>query len=120
MERMMSVVGLFSMVGMAWLMSAHKRKVDLRIVVGGMLLQFSLAVLILKTTYGQYFFSSLGDFFKSLLDYVDAGSGFVFGQGFEEHFFAFKVLPTIIFFSTLMSVLYYLRLVQPVVPYARQ
>jgi CNT family concentrative nucleoside transporter len=115
MERMMSVVGLFSMVGMAWLMSAHKRKVNLRIVTGGMLLQFGLALLILKTAYGQFFFSSLGGFFRSLLDYVDAGSGFVFGEGFEEHFFAFKVLPTIIFFSSLMSVLYHLRLIQPVV-----
>ncbi len=115
MERMMSVVGLFSMVGLAWLMSAHKRKVKAQIVVGGLLLQFVLALLILKTTYGRMFFSSLGDFFTSLLGYVDEGSEFVFGEGFEEHFFAFKVLPTIIFFSSLMSVLYHLHLVQPVV-----
>ncbi|MCY4602697.1 MAG: NupC/NupG family nucleoside CNT transporter, partial [Gemmatimonadetes bacterium] len=47
--------------------------------------------------------------------YVDAGSSFVFGDAFSEHFFAFKVLPTIIFFSALMGVLYHLGLVQYVV-----
>ncbi len=50
-----------------------------------------------------------------LIDYVDAGSKFVFGLGYEEHLFAFRVLPTIIFFSTLMSMLYYLGVMQFIV-----
>ena len=60
-------------------------------------------------------FGYIGAFFTALLNYVDAGSSFVFGDAFGEHFFAFKVLPTIIFFAALMGVLYHLGLVQYVV-----
>jgi CNT family concentrative nucleoside transporter len=55
------------------------------------------------------------DAFNKLIDCVDAGSSFVFGDGFKEHFFAFRVLPSIIFFAALMQALYYLGVMQQVV-----
>ena len=117
MERLVSLVGLFTMVGIAWLMSSHKRKVNLRIVGGGMLLQFGLALLVLRTESGHNFFKGVGDFVTQLLNYVDVGSAFVFGDNFGDHFFAFKVLPTIIFFSALMSIFYYMGIMQRLVAF---
>lgn len=115
MERLVSLFGLLIMVALAFALSADRRKVNPRILLGGLGLQFALAVLVLKTQFGQAFFGYIGAFFTALFSYVDAGSEFVFGANFGEHFFAFKVLPTIIFFSALMSVLYHLGLLQPVV-----
>ncbi len=115
MERLISLFGLLVMVGLAFALSADRRRVDLRLVGAGVGLQFVLALLVLKTGPGQALFALAGGFFTALLGYVDFGSRFVFGDAFEDHFFAFKVLPTIIFFSALMSVLYHLGLMQPVV-----
>ncbi len=115
MERLISLFGLVVMIALVFAMSADRRKVDRRLVVAGVGLQFLLALLVLKTGPGQALFSYIGAFFTALLNYVDAGSSFVFGDAFGEHFFAFKVLPTIIFFAALMGVLYHLGLVQYVV-----
>ncbi len=127
MERVISLVGLFVMVGLAWLMSSHKTKVSLRIIVGGLLLQFSFAVLILWTRPGDRLFRGIGAFFTRMLDFVDAGSLFMFGvfprpedPSLPPEFvlirtFAFGVLPTIVFFASFMSLLYYLGIMQRVV-----
>lgn len=115
MERLISLFGLLIMVALALALSADWRKVDRRILLGGLGLQFALALLVLKTALGQAFFGYIGAFFAALLNYVDAGAHFVFGADFGEHFFAFKVLPTIIFFAALMGVLYHLGWVQYVV-----
>jgi CNT family concentrative nucleoside transporter len=111
-ERLISFVGLLVMILLAWLMSSHKRKFPWRIVIAGVLLQFGLALITLKTRPGQLFFAGVGKFFTKILEFTDEGSRFVFGDGFAEHFFAFKVLPTIIFFSCFMSILYYLGVMQ--------
>lgn len=115
MERVISVLGLVVMMGLAWAMSEHKKQVSLRVVWGGLLLQLVLAVFILKTSIGAAIFHSIGDFFTATLGFVDAGTSLVFGEEYLHHFFAFKVLPTIIFFSSLMSILYYLGIIQKVV-----
>ena len=115
MERIISVLGLVVMMGLAWAMSEHKKQVRFRVVWGGLLLQLVLAVFILKTSIGAAIFQSIGDFFTATLGFVDAGTSLVFGEEYVHHFFAFKVLPTIIFFSSLMSILYYLGLIQKVV-----
>ena len=115
MERLISLLGLVVMVALAFAMSADRRKVNLRLVGTGVGLQFLLALLVLKTAPGQAVFGHMGAFFTALLNYVDAGSGFVFGEAFGEHFFAFKVLPTIIFFSALTALLYHLGILQVVV-----
>lgn len=127
--RIISACGLFVMIGLAWLMSSHKKRVNPRIVIGGLLLQFLFALLILKTPYGRQVFDLLGTFFQSVIDFVDAGSAFlfdVFPRGAEEaaemppkyilwRSFAFGILPTIIFFSSLMSILYHIGVMQLIV-----
>lgn len=112
MERLISFVGLLVMILLAWLMSSHKRKFPWRMVVMGVALQFVLAWLTVKTKPGKVFFRAVGDFFTKLLEFTDAGGAFVFGENFKEHFFAFKVLPTIIFFSCIMTMLYYMGIMQ--------
>ena len=120
MERYTSILGLAVILFLAWLMSSHKGRFPLRVVLGGLGLQFALALFILKTGPGEWIFEIVNDVFVGLLNCVDRGSVFVFGDDrvgddYTEHFFAFKVLPTIIFFSALMSVFYYYGVVQKVV-----
>jgi concentrative nucleoside transporter, CNT family len=115
MHRLISVLGILVFIGLAWLMSSHKRRINPRIILGGLLLQFAFAALILQTTYGGRVFDAIDFAFNRMLDSVSAGSSFVFGEGFSEHFFAFKVLPTIIFFSAFMSIFYYYGVMQFVV-----
>lgn len=115
MHRLISVLGILVFLGLAWLMSSHKRRVNPRIILGGLVLQFIFAAIILQTSYGSAFFDLLDSAFTTLLSCVSAGSEFVFGPGFAEHFFAFKVLPTIIFFSAFMSIFYYYGVMQFIV-----
>ena len=115
MERLISLLGLVVFVALAWLVGERKKSIDLRIVLGGLLLQFVLALFIFKTPIGAAVFQTAGYFFESLLGFVDAGTSLVFGEEYAHHFFAFKVLPTIIFFSALMFVLYHLGLFQKVI-----
>ncbi|BAZ44473.1 Na+-dependent nucleoside transporter [Chondrocystis sp. NIES-4102] len=64
---------------------------------------------------GLILFQFIGDRTRQFLDFSDAGAKFVFGEGFEEHLIAFKVLPTIIFFSSFISLLYYHQILPKVV-----
>jgi CNT family concentrative nucleoside transporter len=115
MHRLISVLGILVFISLAWLMSSHKRRVSPRMIVGGLVLQFAFAAIILQTAYGSRAFDAVDFAFNRLLDCVSAGSTFVFGDNFPEHFFAFKVLPTIIFFSAFMSIFYYYGVMQFIV-----
>ena len=115
MEKYVGILGLITMMLFAWFMSSHKSKFPWRTVAGGLLLQFVFALLILKTDQGQYVFQQVDIIFRSLLDCVGVASKFVFGDSFEQHFIAFKVLPTIIFFSAFMSIFYYFGVIQIIV-----
>lgn len=115
MQQYTGLLGLAVMIGLAWLMSSHKRRFPVRIVVCGVLLQFAFAFLILRTEIGKKVFEVVDSVFVGLLDCVDYGAIFMFGETFKEHFFAFRVLPTIIFFSALMSIFYYFGIIQKVV-----
>lgn len=115
MERLISAFGIFVILGLAWLMSSNRRLVPWRLIGAGLTLQFLLAVITLRTTPGFYVFDRIGAFFTNLLSFVGEGSKFVFGDLAEQHYFAFSILPTIIFFSSLTSVLYYLGIMQRVV-----
>jgi len=127
MERYTSLLGLAVILGLAWLMSSHKRKFPVRIVVCGIALQFLFAFLIMSE-YGRQVFDVVNDVFVGLLNCVDEGSSFLFGlnRSPEEdaglpprllllRTFAFKILPTIIFFSAFMSIFYYFGVIQKVV-----
>ncbi len=118
MERLISALGLFVMIFLAWLMSSYKRRVSMRVVVGALLLQFTFGALILKTPFGHWFFEKMGFAFNKFLDCVNAGSFFVFGEKYQDFYFAFKILPTIIFFSSFMAMLYYIGLMQWIVTWS--
>jgi CNT family concentrative nucleoside transporter len=124
MERIISLVGLFVMIGIGYVMSSAKKNIRWKTVINGVLLQFVLGAVILKTQLGQSFFNGANDVAISVLGYTRAGAEFLFGPlvqmpEMEKSFgighgfcFAFMVLPTIIFMSALMGVLYHLGIMQ--------
>jgi CNT family concentrative nucleoside transporter len=128
-ERLMGLVGLTALLGVAWLMSNNRGRINRRTVLGGMLLQFALGVLLLWWAPGRVGIQHLSSGVESFLNLSDKGAAFLFGNladprhffpegGFWPGFgfqFAFKVLPTIIFFSAFMSILYYLGVMQLVI-----
>ncbi|MEO8168893.1 MAG: nucleoside transporter C-terminal domain-containing protein [bacterium] len=125
--------GVFVLIGIAFLVSNNKRKINWRLVASGFGLQIIFAVLMLKGTELSAYFAPLGWFkiffekisygFVVILGFTTEGAKFVFGnlavgpgtEGNMGFFFAFQVLPTIIFFAALMSVLYYVGVMQKVV-----
>ncbi len=111
--------GLVVLVGIAWLFSNNKRSVDWRLVVTGISLQIAFAALVLLVPGGRDVFDALGKGFVKVLSFVNEGSSFIFGSlmNTEQYgfIFAFQVLPTIIFFSALMGVLYHLNVMQAIV-----
>ena len=125
--------GILLLVGISYILSNNKSKISWRLVAGGLALQIVFAVLILKGENLRAFFAPLGwpkDFFNWIsyffvlvLNFTTAGAQFVFGdlakppgaEGSIGSFFAFQVLPTIIFFASLMSLLYYLGIMQIIV-----
>lgn len=120
--RLVCGLGIVVFVTLAWSISTNRRQFPWRIVIGGLLLQFTLAVLVLQTELGQRTFKHIGAGFQKLMSTVDAGSGFLFATGPDNPLgdpllatFAFGVLPTVIFFSSLMSVLYHLGVMQRIV-----
>ena len=115
MERAISLLGLAAIVFATWLMSSHRSRFSWRVVAGGMAMQFFLAWLVLRTTPGQFVFAFAERAFTGLLDCVDEGAIFLFGANFADHYFAFKVLPVIVFFSAFMSIFYYYGVMQKVV-----
>lgn len=115
MERLVAVLGLVLFLGIAYLFSVNRKAVSWRTVLWGLALQVAVAVLIIKVPAGFAFFSFLAKIARKFLEFSDAGSRFVFGDAFMEHFFAFKVLPTIIFVSSTMTLLYYYGILQRVV-----
>ncbi|MDZ4656505.1 MAG: NupC/NupG family nucleoside CNT transporter [Bythopirellula sp.] len=115
MQNLTSLFGIVAILALAWAMSSHKDKFPWKTVVCGLLLQLVFAVVFLKTSQGKWLFDQVDNIFVSLLDCVGAGTSFVFGENYADHFFAFKVLPTIIFFSAFMSIFYYYGVMQKVV-----
>ncbi|MCC6743670.1 MAG: NupC/NupG family nucleoside CNT transporter [Acidobacteria bacterium] len=117
MDRVVSAFGLFVFIGLAFAFSTNRKAVKWRPVIWGVGLQFVLAVIVLRTSFGFAAFSWLGDMVTTFLNFSDAGAKFVFGEKFTDYFFAFKVLPTIIFFSAFISVMYHFGILQRVVSF---
>ncbi|HEY3121850.1 MAG TPA: nucleoside transporter C-terminal domain-containing protein, partial [Vicinamibacteria bacterium] len=121
MERLLSLVGLVTFMGIAYLFSTDREAIRLRTVGWGLFLQFALALFVLKTWAGQALFGYVGGKINQVLGLSYVGSQFVFGKlgarggeglGFV---FAFQVLPTIIFVAALFAILYHLGVMQLVV-----
>ncbi|HLO48573.1 MAG TPA: NupC/NupG family nucleoside CNT transporter [Kamptonema sp.] len=115
MERLISVLGLAVFVGLSYAFSVNRRAVRWQPVLWGIALQLILGLLIIRTQPGFIIFQFLGDVMQQLLNFSDAGAKFVFGEKFQEQFVAFKILPTIIFFSSFVSVLYHYNILQQLV-----
>lgn len=107
------------MVGIAYGLSSNRKKVQWKTVVGGVVAQLIFGFLILKTHPGLWFFDQVKLAFNSVLDYTYEGSRFLFGPLADDKKFGFiffvMVLPTIIFTSSLMSILYHIGAMEKVV-----
>lgn len=136
-----SALGLVALVALCWALSRDRRGIAWRVVLWGIALQLLFGALVLLTPIGTRFFSGVNDLLLNVMRYSEAGSKFLFGELIFNNipvgngtagsnapitatgtmvartgaYFAFHVLPTIIFFSSLMAVLYHLRIMQRVV-----
>jgi CNT family concentrative nucleoside transporter len=118
--RFTGVLGLLTMLLLAWLFSTNRKAIRWRTVAWGLGMQLVFAFLVLKWTVGQHVLKVAGDSVNKLLSYAFVGSEFVFGDLGKQHssvgsIFAFQVLPTIIFISAFFAVLYYLGVMQFVI-----
>jgi len=139
-----SLFGIFVLLAIAWLMSNNRRKFPWRVAGWGIGLQVTLAVLLLKTPWGEAFFGGARNFVNRLLGFTDAGASFLWGNlyrtdenlvayinpegGFIQvtnsitgqlvpigTVFVIHILPTIIFFSSLMALLYHVGVMQKLI-----
>lgn len=119
-NRYMNVLGILVILGIAWLFSQKRSSVNYRLIGMGLLMQFIVGLLALKTNIGHVILEKITYFVGKLYLFSDAGSGFIFGNlinvdtpwGFV---FAFRVLPVIIFFGAFMSLLFYFNIIQYIV-----
>ncbi|MCD4692797.1 MAG: NupC/NupG family nucleoside CNT transporter, partial [Calditrichales bacterium] len=126
------IFGLITLLAIAFLFSDNKKKIRWQQAGLGIGLQIIIAVFVILTPWGAQVFDYIGQFFVKIISFTTEGSKFVFGalaeqgvfgKAFPEDMqskgvgflFAFQVLPTLIFFASLMSVLYHLGLMQKVV-----
>lgn len=113
------VLGLFVVLLIALACSANRKKIAWKTVGFGLTLQLILAVGILKVSWVQSAFEAMGKIFVSILDFTNAGSTFLFGDLMNTDtygfIFVFQILPTIVFFAALTSLLFYLGIIQFVV-----
>ena len=119
MEQFTGVIGVIVLLGIAYLLSNDRKMIDTNIIIWGLGLQISFAFIILKTPLGEYIFTYLNNIIVKLISFADAGSDFLFTSFIPEvgyHValinFAFRALPVIIFFSSLIAVTYYFGIIQ--------
>ncbi len=119
MERLTGLIGIFLLLGIAYSLSNNRQKISMNIVGWGLGLQIMFAIIILKTPIGKPFFTILDNIIKKLISFSDAGSDFLFksfvpdvGYHVAMVNFAFRALPVIIFFSSLIAVTYHFDIIQ--------
>ena len=123
MGRFTGILGLLTMLGLAYAFSTNRRAINKKTVVWGLGLQVVFAIFVLKIEVGRLLFQKAGDAVNRLLSYAFVGSKFVFGElgaqgssmGF---FFAFQVLPTVIFIAAFFAVLYHYGIMQFIIKLA--
>ena len=119
MDILKGLFGLAVLIGITWVFSNNKSRVDWKLVGTGVFLQIAFAAFVLLTPFGNLIFKTMGEAFVTLLSFTNAGSEMIFGAlskpdkfGF---IFVFHALPTIIFFAALMAILYHLGIMQKIV-----
>ncbi len=126
MERLIGFIGIAFFIGLTFLLSKHKKKVSIKFILTGITVQFIVAFLLIGIpSLGisgilSFVFEGANSLFVRVLSFTDKGAAFLFGPLIDPNkigdwIFAFKVLPTIIFFSSLMAVMYYLGVMQKIV-----
>ena len=122
MDRLIGFLGIIILLAIAFGLSNNRSKINLRIITWGLGLQWLFAICILKTPIGKPVFSFFDKVINKLISFSDAGGDFLFKSfvpeiGFHAGLinFAFRALPTIIFFSSLMALLYHLGIIQVIV-----
>lgn len=127
MERYFGIVGIILILGLSFLLSNNKKAINYRLVITGLAIQLLLAIFILKVPLGQAMFAHIGHFITKILDFSNKGADFVFGPLVNSNLlsplfgpnntfiFFFKIIPTIIFVSVLVSIAYHIGLMQRIV-----
>ena len=122
MNQIVGILGIVILLGIAYLLSENKKNINSKTVLWGLGLQIFFALVILKTPIGRPLFSFFDTAITKLISFADTGSEFLFGSqvdgvGFHPAFesVAFRLLPTIIFFSALISVLYHYQIIQTII-----
>jgi len=123
MGRFTGILGLVTMLGLAYAFSTNRHAIRLKTVAWGLGLQFVFAVFVLRIEAGRQAFQKAGDVVNRLLSYAFAGSQFVFGELGKQgshlgFYFAFQVLPTIIFIAAFFAVLYHYGIMQFIIKIA--
>ena len=124
MSSLLGILGLFTLLSIAFLLSENKRAINVKTVIYVLAFQLIFALFILKTPFGAPIFSFLDKSINILIGFSSSGSDFLFksyidGVGFHPGLinFAFSTLPTIIFFSSLVAVLYHFGILQAIIKF---
>ena len=122
MNQIIGILGIGTLLGIAFLLSENKKGINIKTVAWGLSLQILFALIILKTPIGRPIFSFFDSAISKLISFADTGSEFLFGSQIDEIGFhpalesvSFRLLPTIIFFSALISILYHYKIIQTVI-----
>ena len=122
MENYTGILGIIVLLGIAFLLSNNKTLINKNIIFWGLGLQISFAIIILKTTFGKALFFYFNILIVKLISFADAGSDFLFTSfipevGYDQALinFAFRALPVIIFFSSLIAATYHLGIIQIII-----
>ena len=108
------IIGIIFLIGLCYFLSTDKKNISWKLVITGILIQLTIAFGVFKFEFIASFFESISNLFIQLLEFTKSGAEFLFGPKLvnDNTFgaqFAFQILPTIIFFSALTSVLFYLE-----------
>ena len=113
------IIGLSTIILIAYLLSNNKKRIDWKTIIIGLLSQLVIAVAVLRVEFVRMIFEKIGQGFLAIVTFTNQGSKILFGELADSskygEIFVFQVLPVIIFFSALTSVLYYYRIIQKVV-----
>ncbi|MFL6740408.1 MAG: NupC/NupG family nucleoside CNT transporter [Sphingomicrobium sp.] len=117
-QKLLGIAGILAILALAWLVSANRRAIKLRVVGAAFALQAAIAFLVLWTSWGRAAIAGLSQGVANLLGYATKGTEFLFGPSETNplaHTFAIAALPVIIFFASLVAILYYLGIMQRIV-----
>lgn len=127
MSRLIGILGIIFILGLAYLMSNNRKAISLKTIGVGFVLQIAFAVFIFKVPLGEKIFMGLGMFIRKILDFASDGGSFVFGPlmdkvklalvwGSDANIFALQLVASLIFMMIIVNILYYYGIMQRVIP----